>query len=757
MPQFVSKFASKHRRWIIGFFLLMVCWVMACLFAKQAIKSKLNARGFEGGPSWVWVLPFSTHLQTLVVNKGHQLRFVASQVVVSNNIITLALQGEKAIKTLRLTQCNFEASHDAVLLSGQGSFSVSLKPNAMNADMKSFSVQTSNSKVTLDEIQFTTQGARTTFRSFRSHFSLPSNLDQLTEDIRSLKNFTSELKRLNAKKTPSLGPKAEPEPQTLSEKIARTQNLIQSLLGHGDFRLEGITLHALGQSLVDGGTLAVVQSSNQTWISAELNDVAQKPLLKGNLTLDQKMLHAQTRIEHFPMLAFVPLLPPLPWKKNTPTTLDGNISFKSEHESILTHLDLKASELAFSSSRLADSDIEHLQANLKGDLALAFNPSRLTFKETLLGIGTSQMRLRGEINWDNGLETYGADLQTEILPTPCQDLLHSIPPNLLDQVANIQMGGTFAMRNAVKFDSNHLDDLNLVIDVEDKCQFVSVPPSLHTAQFTGPFNLEIEEGDGTPFRMLTGPGTGKWTSIRSIHPFFIHAVLAHEDAGFFSHKGFARWAIKDALIANLKAKRFVRGASTISMQLVKNIFLHRKKTLARKLQEVILTWWVESSMDKVSMLELYLNVIEYGPNLYGIKAASEHYFGKHPSELTAAESLFLATLLPNPKSYHAQRDKGALWPSWIIKLKRFASIMKEKGRFDSAAFDDAMAQIDQFGFTTSPGHSLGTAMRQPVGNTSPLPWMLTDDTMPIGEYTWSLDSPSPEAMASDPEPALERY
>src|SRR5690606_7442641 len=145
---------------------------------------------------------------------------------------------------------------------------------------------------------------------------------------------------------------------------------------------------------------------------------------------------------------------------------------------------------------------------------------------------------------------------------------------------------------------------------------------------------EVQEPDGTMFSMTTGPGTANWVSIHAMSPYFIHAVLAHEDAGFFNHTGFSILSVDRALLRTLREGRFVLGASTISMPLAKNLFLNREKTLARKVQEALLTWWLETALTKKKLLELYLNIIEYGPGVYGIRHAARYYFGRDADELS---------------------------------------------------------------------------------------------------------------------------
>src|SRR5258706_10215184 len=110
----------------------------------------------------------------------------------------------------------------------------------------------------------------------------------------------------------------------------------------------------------------------------------------------------------------------------------------------------------------------------------------------------------------------------------------------------------------------------------------------------------------------------RWMLLNEIIPYKQIAVLTTEDGLFFKHKGFNHSAIRQSLIANLKAHKFVRGASTITMQLAKNLYLSREKTLARKVEEIVLADALEQTLTKDEMMELYLNVIEFGPDIYGV-------------------------------------------------------------------------------------------------------------------------------------------
>lgn len=171
-----------------------------------------------------------------------------------------------------------------------------------------------------------------------------------------------------------------------------------------------------------------------------------------------------------------------------------------------------------------------------------------------------------------------------------------------------------------------------------------------------------------------------WVKLGDISKFGKWAIVISEDWGFYQHQGVDLNQVKIALTEMWEENKF-RGASTISQQMVKNIFLSSDRTLWRKLHEVLLTMKVESELTKDRILEIYLNCIEFGPGIYGIKEASHHYFQKHPRELNAKEGAFLAMLLPSPKRYYISFKKKELTPfarervNTILMKLRMAKIL----------------------------------------------------------------------------------
>ncbi|MDP2849630.1 MAG: monofunctional biosynthetic peptidoglycan transglycosylase [Sulfuricurvum sp.] len=148
----------------------------------------------------------------------------------------------------------------------------------------------------------------------------------------------------------------------------------------------------------------------------------------------------------------------------------------------------------------------------------------------------------------------------------------------------------------------------------------------------------------------------QWVSMNKISPNIIKAVLIAEDDGFWNHDGFDVKGMENAIERSLK-KGVVAGGSTISQQLSKNLYLSPSKNPVRKIKEAIITWRIENTLSKRRILEIYLNVAEWGDGIFGIEAAARHYYGKSAKKLTAREASRLASVLPNPIKYSPIGDQ----------------------------------------------------------------------------------------------------
>ena len=151
-----------------------------------------------------------------------------------------------------------------------------------------------------------------------------------------------------------------------------------------------------------------------------------------------------------------------------------------------------------------------------------------------------------------------------------------------------------------------------------------------------------------------------WVPLSQISEPVIQAVRMGEDAAFFGHPGFDFHEIRESVRKNFQRGEYARGASTITQQLAKNLFLSTEKSLQRKLKEAILTYRLENALTKKRILELYLNVIEWGDGIYGIEAAARTYFGKPAAYLDAAEAALLAAMIPDPRRLHPAKRLDSL-------------------------------------------------------------------------------------------------
>lgn len=149
-----------------------------------------------------------------------------------------------------------------------------------------------------------------------------------------------------------------------------------------------------------------------------------------------------------------------------------------------------------------------------------------------------------------------------------------------------------------------------------------------------------------------------WVSLNRIPRTAINAVIVAEDGTFWTHGGFDWFEFRESVLRNFSEGRVARGASTITQQLVKNLYLSPSKDPMRKLKEWILTWWIELNLPKARILEIYLNVIEWGPGVYGIESGSQYHFGKSSAELSREECARLAAVIPSPKRFKASATRG---------------------------------------------------------------------------------------------------
>lgn len=183
------------------------------------------------------------------------------------------------------------------------------------------------------------------------------------------------------------------------------------------------------------------------------------------------------------------------------------------------------------------------------------------------------------------------------------------------------------------------------------CNRKPLPPQ-NPEQLKNHYPVIHYHGADKPFTVTLERGVPEnWTFLLHIAPVAVKAILISEDWSFYSHDGFDFEQIKEAVEVNLAKGKYARGASTITQQVAKNVFLDHQKSILRKLKEASLTVQLEEHLSKNRILEVYLNIAEWGEGIFGIENASRFYFKKSPKDLNAKEGAFLALLLPSPKKY----------------------------------------------------------------------------------------------------------
>lgn len=181
----------------------------------------------------------------------------------------------------------------------------------------------------------------------------------------------------------------------------------------------------------------------------------------------------------------------------------------------------------------------------------------------------------------------------------------------------------------------------------------------------------------------------QWVELKQVNRDLIYAIVLSEDSHYFSHQGIDYDALVSAIGDNIKNREWRFGASTISQQTAKNLFLSSNKTLSRKFQELIITHRLERALSKNEILELYLNIIEFGPEIYGIEQACQYYFSKKPKDINAAEGAYLALLMPSPRKYHYTLYQNGNWsPALSKKHKRILRDMRFKELISLSQYQD---------------------------------------------------------------------
>ena len=226
-------------------------------------------------------------------------------------------------------------------------------------------------------------------------------------------------------------------------------------------------------------------------------------------------------------------------------------------------------------------------------------------------------------------------LKVAIPKMKAQDFITSLPDGLFTHFQGMEAEGNFEYKLDFKFNKNKPNQLVFDSNLKKENLRITKYGEANLNKLNGEFVYRAIINNVLQRPVLVGAENPNYTPIDQISPYLQKCVLTSEDPSFFSHRGFINEAFKQSILKNIRTKKFSRGASTISMQLIKNVFLTREKTVSRKLEEILLVYILENNRiaSKERMLEVYFNIIEWGPNVYGIGEAAQFYFQKKPTDL----------------------------------------------------------------------------------------------------------------------------
>lgn len=311
------------------------------------------------------------------------------------------------------------------------------------------------------------------------------------------------------------------------------------------------------------------------------------------------------------------------------------------------------------------------------------------------------------------------ELHVRTREMPAQAVLASLPRGMFDEIEGMQATGTLQYSLDFKVNMARLDSLVFDSNLRSRNFHVTRFGAANLAKLNREFAYTAYDDKGDSVKtFMVGPSNPHFVPYDEVSPYLPLAIMTAEDPRFFNHKGFMESAFRKSLIQDIRERRFARGGSTLSMQLVKNVFLTRQKTIARKIEEVLITWIIENNrprfVSKERMLEVYLNIIEWGPRKYGVYDAAQFFFAKHPSQLDLNESLFLASIIPAPRRYrYSFDDYGNLRgkPRYFFRL--ISGLMLKYGWISQTDHDRLPYAVTLMG----PAHDLIVTARDTTGDT----------------------------------------
>ena len=310
-------------------------------------------------------------------------------------------------------------------------------------------------------------------------------------------------------------------------------------------------------------------------------------------------------------------------------------------------------------------------------------------------------------------------IHVDMPPQPANDVLAAVPEVLRRRLEGTELTGTLGWRfhpvvTAERRENGRLeftipevgrcppldDDAEPPVGcadlLDDDLGLEHLPRDIDVRRLNNGFRFTFVDGIGERRELTVGAANPRWVALEDISEMMTASILNTEDQSFFRNGGFNWFQMRSVIARALEEMELGRGASTISMQLVKNVFLSRERELGRKFSELFLTYWMNEFVPKERVLEVYLNIIEFGPGINGIAEAAEHYFGKLPIDLTLGECVFLVSIVPGPRRYHYFYEQGEISDRWWAHMQRYFDRMLAREVITQEDYDNALLARPEF-------------------------------------------------------------
>lgn len=357
--------------------------------------------------------------------------------------------------------------------------------------------------------------------------------------------------------------------------------------------------------------------------------------------------------EDFPLISVWHLAPLSDHLKPNRMTGEAALGWDMRHRTLGLHADLLVDQVALRVP-FTGEQLDFVDTRVEIDGFIDARGRSLSIPRAAVTIGAARP-IEASLQLVDATSGFAFDGRFTVAEQDVAALAESLPAQWTEVVQGSELRGSFGFE--VRAAGHTAFPESLVLEGE----------TAGSVEVVGEGRADVRKiGSTGPPPMAQFPD---WISLRDVGQPAWEVVLAAEDAQFFSHDGFAWAGLHRAMVHNLKVKRPARGGSTVSQQVAKNLFLDGKRTLARKLQEAYLTWRLEAVVPKRRILEIYINIAEWGRNIRGIGAASQHYFGVAPRDLAPVEVALLAAILPNPHRFGGWIDKGRIATSRLEKVE----------------------------------------------------------------------------------------